>query len=145
MVSKEKIIEAFRRNGFRATLQRTAIAQIVLNRKDHPTAEQVFNIVRRGYPLISLSTVYNTLNTLRNVNMVRELAFNDDATRFDPNMQVHFNLVCDRCGSISDFEDRNIKEFIDKAGQKARFHVTGMRFDLYGICDKCMDDLKDKQ
>ena len=136
MESNEKIIEAFRRNGFRATPQRIAIAHVVLNSKDHPTAEQVFDIINRTYPSISLSTVYNTLNTMRDVNMLQELAFGNNY-RYDPNTSIHVNLVCLKCGDIIDVENETIEKEVEKISKRRRVSITGHRFDLYGICRKC--------
>ncbi len=140
MGSREKIIEAFRRNGFRATTQRIAIAQVVLGSKDHPTAEQVYELVRRSHPSISLSTVYNTLHAMRDVNMLQELAF-DNVHRYDPNASVHVNLVCQKCGEIVDIEDETIEKEVDRISKRRGFSITGHRFDVYGVCRRCgMDD-----
>jgi Fur family peroxide stress response transcriptional regulator len=136
MESKEKIIESFRRNGFRATPQRIAIALFVFNSKDHPTAEQVFKFVKRAYPSISLSTVYNTLNAMRDVSMVQELAFGN-THRYDPNTSIHVNLVCQNCGDIIDIESKIIEEEVEKISKRNRVSITGHRFDIYGICRKC--------
>jgi Fur family transcriptional regulator, peroxide stress response regulator len=141
MESKEKIIEAFRRNGFRATPQRIAIAQIVLGSKDHPTAEQVYELVNRSNPSISLSTVYNTLHVMRDVNMLQELAF-DNIHRYDPNTSMHINLVCEKCGEIVDIEDETIEKKVDRISKRRGFSITGHRFDIYGICRRCEIDNK---
>jgi Fur family peroxide stress response transcriptional regulator len=141
MESKEKIIEALRKNGFRATPQRIAIAQFVFNRKDHPTAEQVFDVVKRTHPSISLSTVYNTLNSMKDVNMVQELAFGN-THRYDPNTSIHVNLVCMNCGDIIDIENKTIEKEIDKISKRNGVSITGHRFDIYGICRKCEIDNK---
>jgi len=129
-------MEAFRRNGFRATPQRIAIAQFVLNSKDHPTAEQVFDFVKMAYPSISLSTVYNTLNSMRDVNMVKELAFGN-IHRYDPNISIHVNLVCLNCGDIIDIENKTIEKEVEKISKRRRVSITGHRFDIFGICRKC--------
>ena len=136
MESKEKIIEAFRKNGFRATPQRIAIAQVVLNSKEHPTAEQVFELVKRTHPSISLSTVYNTLHTMRDMNMLQELAFGNNH-RYDPNTGIHVNLVCQNCGEIIDIEGKTIEKEVEEITKRRRFSIIGHRFDIYGICRKC--------
>ena len=135
-MDSEKIIEAFRKNGFRATPQRVAIAKVVLSREDHPTAEQVFELVKRTHPSISLSTVYNTLHTMRDVNMLQELAFGNN-NRYDPNIGIHVNLVCQKCGDIIDIEDQTIEKEVEEISNRRRFVITGHRFDIYGICRKC--------
>jgi Fur family peroxide stress response transcriptional regulator len=136
MESKEKIIDVLRRKGFRATPQRIAIAQTVLNSKDHPTAEQVFDIVKRSFPSISLSTVYNTLNSMRDVNMIQELAFSNNH-RYDPNTSLHVNLICQNCGDIIDIENKTIENEVEKISMRRGVSITGHRFDIIGICRKC--------
>lgn len=140
--SDASIIEALRRNGYRATPQRIAISRLTLQHRSHPTAETIYNEVKEFHPTVSLSTVYNTLHIIKDLNMVQELAFNDDVIRFDPNIRPHLNIVCKRCGRIIDVEDKGLKEVIERAVKKVGFHPTGQRFDLYGICKKCMDKLK---
>lgn len=144
MDSKEKIINVFRKNGFRATPQRVAIAQVVLNSKDHPTAEQVHEIVTRGNPSISLSTVYNTLHTMRDVNMLQELAFSNN-NRFDSNTRIHVNLVCMNCGEIIDIESETFEKEVETISKRRGLTITGHRFDLYGVCRKCSINKKKKE
>ena len=136
MEFKEKIIEAFRRNGFRATTQRVVIAQVVLSSKNHPTAEQVFEIIQRSNPSISLSTVYNTIHTMKEMNMLQELALGNNH-RYDPNTTIHVNLFCQNCGDIIDVESQTIEREIDLISKRRRFSITGHRFDIHGICRKC--------
>ena len=83
-----KIIEVFRSKGYKATPQRIAIANTVLNSKKHPSAETIYEEVNQVYPTISLSTVYNTLHVLRDLDLVNELTFHDN-TRYDPNIEIH--------------------------------------------------------
>lgn len=144
-ISDATIIKILRKNGKRVTPQRITISRSALLHRDHPSAETVYQEVKKVYPTISLSTVYNTLHILKEINMIQELTFTDDLIRFDPNIQPHLNLICLRCGRISDFEDRNLKEIITRTVQKARFHETGQRFDIYGVCNKCRVKFQIKQ
>jgi Fur family peroxide stress response transcriptional regulator len=132
----EKIMEGLRKNGLRATPQRIAIAQFVFNSKDHPTAEQVFNFVKRAFPSISLSTVYNTLNSMRDMNMIQELSFGN-THRYDPNNSIHVNLVCENCGEIIDIENVTIEKEVEKISKRRGVSIRSHRFDIYGLCRKC--------
>ena len=109
----------------------------LLNSKKHPSAETIYEEVKQVYPTLSMSTVYNTLHVLRDLNLVNELAFNDN-TRYDPNTEIHVNLVCERCRKISDLEDLELKEFSKRVSKKKGFTVTGHRLDFYGLCRDCM-------
>jgi len=136
MSARDKIIEAFRTKGYRATSQRIAIADSVLNSKKHPSAEAIYEEVKQVFPTLSISTVYNTLHLLKDLNLVKELAFHDN-TRYDPNTEIHVNLVCERCQEITDLEDPELEEYIKYATEKEGFTVTGYRLDVYGLCRDC--------
>jgi Fur family peroxide stress response transcriptional regulator len=136
MSARDKIIEAFRTKGYRATSQRIAIADSVLNSKKHPSAETIYEEVKQVFPTLSISTVYNTLHLMKDLNLVNELAFHDN-TRYDPNTEIHVNLVCERCREIKDFEDPELEEFIKRVTKKKGFTVTGHRLDVYGLCRDC--------
>ncbi len=136
MGARDKIIEAFRTKGYRATSQRIAIADSVLNSKKHPSAETIYEEVKQVFPTLSISTVYNTLHLLKDLKLVNELAFHDN-TRYDPNTETHVNLVCERCQEITDLEDPELEEFIKYATEREGFTVTGYRLDVYGLCRDC--------
>ena len=110
MESKERIMEEFRRKGFRATPQRIAIAQIVLNSKDHPTAEQIYQEVKKKYPTLSPATVYQTLHLLTEIGLLQELGFSDRVSRYDPDTSPHINIICRNCGKIQDYQAESIKK-----------------------------------
>ena len=136
MSARDKIIEAFRTKGYRATSQRIAIADYVLNSKKHPSAETIYEEVKQVFPTLSISTVYNTIHLLKDLYLVNELAFHDN-TRYDPNTEIHVNLVCERCQEITDLEDPELEEFIKYATERKGFTVTGYRLDVYGLCRNC--------
>lgn len=136
MGSNNKIVDIFRSKGFKATHQRIVITQLVLRSKNHPTAEEVFEKVQRIYSTLSLSTVYNTLNILKEMNLVNELPFNE-ISRFDPNTKPHIDLVCETCGKIIDVEDKNLEKIINRVLEENKFLVSGHRIDLYGQCKSC--------
>jgi Fur family peroxide stress response transcriptional regulator len=136
-----KLVDIFRSNGFKATHQRIVITQTVLRSKNHPTAEEVFEQVQQIYPTLSLSTVYNTLNILKQMNLVNELAFND-TSRFDPNVRPHINLVCETCGKIVDVEDKNLEKVINRVSEEKGFSVSSHRIELFGQCKSCAREHK---
>ncbi|MGD0424139.1 MAG: Fur family transcriptional regulator [Candidatus Bathyarchaeia archaeon] len=135
--SDVSIIEALRKKGYRATSQRIAICRFALDNREYPTARRIYTAVKKLHPTVSLATVYNTLQVLRELHLVQELSFVKGETRFDSNVAPHVNVVCLRCGTVSDVDDRVAREVVARATSKARFTVTGQRFDIYGICDKC--------
>jgi Fur family peroxide stress response transcriptional regulator len=135
--SDSSIIDALRKKGYRATSQRIAICRFALDNHEHPTAERIYREVKRLHPTVSLATVYKTLQVLKELRLVQDLVFAQGETKFDSNVAPHVNVVCLRCGSVSDVDDPVVQEVVARACSRTRFKVTGQRFDIYGICERC--------
>ena len=145
MESKERIMEEFRRKSFRATPQRIAIAQVVLNSKDHPTAEQVYQAVKKKYPTLSSATVYQTLHLLTEIGLLQELGFSDRVSRYDPDTSPHINIVCKNCGKIQDCEAESIKTLWFQIIKDLGFKPIGQRLDIYTYCEQCLANMHNNQ
>ncbi|MCW4030725.1 MAG: transcriptional repressor [Candidatus Bathyarchaeota archaeon] len=130
-------IDALRSKGYKATPQRIAICRIALTSRTHPSAQEVYEAVKKIHPTVSLATVYKTLEVLRDLNLVQEINFPRGQARFDSYMLPHINLVCLKCGSIKDLDDATIKEITHKVTETTKFKPTGQRMDVYGLCQKC--------
>ncbi|WP_048180519.1 Fur family transcriptional regulator [Methanosarcina siciliae] len=135
--SDSYIIKALRGKGYKATPQRIAIGRFALHNHAHPTAQRIYNEVKKIYPTVSLATVYKTIQILKEVGLIQELNLEKDQARFDPNMEPHAHLVCLQCKSISDCTDPMISEIVDRMSNKADFSAGEWNFDVYGICSNC--------
>jgi Fur family peroxide stress response transcriptional regulator len=132
-------IEALRSKGYKATPQRIAICRIVMNSRAHPSAQQVYAEVKKIHPTVSLSTVYKTLEVLDELELVKKIILPKGQARFDSYMNPHINLICLKCGNITDVDDITVKEITKKVAATTKFKPTGQRVDVYGICKKCSD------
>ncbi len=130
-------IEALRNKGYKATPQRIAICRIALHSSEHPTAQSIYDKVKKVHPTVSLATVYKTLQVLRDLDLIQELNFPKGQARFDPYINPHVNLICQQCGSIEDLDDPTAREITEKVSAVAKFKPNGQRIDVYGICQKC--------
>ena len=135
--SDASAIEALRSKGYKATPQRIAICRIALNSRAHPSAQEVYAEVKKIHPTVSLATVYKSLEVLRDLDLVQEINFPKRKARFDSYMNPHINLICLKCGIITDLEDVAVKEITRKVAAATKFKPTGQRVDVYGICQKC--------
>jgi Fur family peroxide stress response transcriptional regulator len=131
------VIDALRRNGFKATPQRIAICGFALGSREHPTAQRIYREVKKVHPTVSLATVYKTLQVLRQLHLVQELTFPESRSRFDSYMEPHLNIFCVQCGEVVDIKDHSTREIVARAAAKTKYTVTEQRFDIYGICEKC--------
>jgi len=89
-------------SGLRATPQREVIFQVLLDERDHPTAEELFNRVKVRLPSISLATVYNCLETLAQCGLVKPVNFVRESTRYCPNRREHAHFHDDTTGKVRD-------------------------------------------
>ena len=90
--------------GFRFTPQRQQVYDVLLQKRDHPTAEEVFIRAKHEMPDISMATVYNCLDALVQCGLARQVTLERGATRFCPNMHEHCHFYCDACESVFDIE-----------------------------------------
>ena len=91
-------------SGLRATPQREVVYDVLLKKRDHPTADEVFARVKAERPTISLATVYNCLETLVSCDLVRTVNFERGPTRYCPNLHPHAHFYDERTGKTHDID-----------------------------------------
>jgi Fur family peroxide stress response transcriptional regulator len=136
MQQLDELVSTLRDEGFRITPQRVAILDYLLKTDDHPSAEYIHQVVKRQYPMVSLSTVYKTLDLLREKKLVTEIEVEGEA-RFDAHTDAHINLVCMNCGKIDDLDEESLNEIQSRAAKKSKYLILKGSFELFGYCDKC--------
>jgi Fur family peroxide stress response transcriptional regulator len=138
MIRKNDLIGQLREKGLRITPQRLAIIDaLVENRHVHPGATLIYEQARKQSGRISLSTVYATLKEFSEHGLIKALEFDRMENRFDGNLSEHINLVCRKCGAISDFDFPSSIEPKDIM-RKSGFVVTDTRMEYYGYCQNCL-------
>ena len=136
--SKAGILKELKKAGYRITKHRQTIIEIIAERKDHPSVRQVYDKMMLNDSGISLATVYNTLNMLVELKLLKELDFEKTDNRYDTNLAPHINLVCTVCDSIIDFEyDLLVAPDIIRA--KEGFITKESRMEYRGICINCQN------
>ncbi|MGY5862114.1 MAG: Fur family transcriptional regulator [Candidatus Thorarchaeota archaeon] len=136
-MNKEQLSSLLRKNGYKVTPQRLAICEWVLSSEDHPTAEQVFEKVSKQHPAISMTTVYHTLDMLKEIGLVSDMGFNSQPSRYDPNTSAHVNVICQRCGKIWDYQSESMQTLWNRLVSEIEVQPIGQRLDVYVICDNC--------
>jgi len=131
--SHEQLSARLTTGGFRFTPQREHVYAVLLQKRDHPTAEEVFLRVKGEMPDISMATVYNCLDALVKCGLVRQVTVARGATRFCPNMQEHCHFYCDGCGSVFDIDlPRDNAMPLPEGFRAERYDVT-----IHGRCPAC--------
>ena len=141
MQQLEQIVSSLRDEGLRITPQRIAIVDYLLKTEDHPSAELIHKIVRKRFPMVSLSTVYKTLDLLKEKKLVNEIEVEGEA-RFDAHTNEHINLVCMKCGKIDDVDEESLKEIQVNAAKKSKYLILRSNFELHGYCNSCKSRMK---
>ncbi len=126
--------------GLKLTPQRLAILDYLEGNKEHPSAEDIYKAISERFPTMSFSTVYNTLETLKQKGMLWELTIDADKKRFDPNTAHHNHLICITCKRIVDIHSKYELEVDDN--DKKGFQIVGSHVEFYGICPECAETQK---
>jgi Fe2+ or Zn2+ uptake regulation protein len=119
------------------TRQKEAILATLKQTSSHPTADWVYNQVKKEIPNISLGTVYRNLRQLSAQGQVQELKLCDTLSRFDARLDNHYHFRCEQCGSVLDVDMPVEKELNRKAERETGFRVTHHVMEFYGLCDQC--------
>lgn len=121
----------------RLTAQRQAVLDAVLASRSHPTAAEIYDLVRERQPRIAFGTVYNALHVLAQAGLIVEHSFGDRASRFDGNVDRHDHVLCVRCGALRDVDlglsTERILEIAGETGYQVRSHHVELR----GLCPEC--------
>jgi len=91
-------------SGLRPTPQREVVFKVILEKRDHPTADEIFARVKSQMPTISLATVYNCLETLVQCGLVRQVNLERAPTRYCPNLHEHAHFHDDTTGQVHDID-----------------------------------------
>jgi len=130
------------RTDLRMTRQRQAVLEALQRSEVHPTADEVYRIVRRRLPQISLGTVYRSLDMLSESGLIRALELGGAQKRFDAKTHPHYHARCLSCGRV---EDVPIEPAIamERAARRATdYTITGHRLEFVGLCSRCTTEEK---
>jgi Fur family peroxide stress response transcriptional regulator len=121
--------------GLRFTAQRHAVMAFLMKHKGHPTATEIFEAVNRVDPLSSRATTYNNLRDLVKAGLVREVAVEGRAGRFDIKGMRHHHFICDRCGSVEDLDWYDVPKPASRS--LGRRVVRECELIFRGLCTNC--------
>ncbi|MDK2849870.1 MAG: Fur family transcriptional regulator, peroxide stress response regulator [Candidatus Woesearchaeota archaeon] len=123
----------------RQTLQRQIILEYLKENRTHPTAEDVFEALRKEYPNLTLATVYRTLNTLADHGIILRFKVNNKY-HFDGFNELHLHFYCQKCNRIFDLESKELNKDINsiiKKIEKSGKTINEYHIVFYGICEEC--------
>jgi Fe2+ or Zn2+ uptake regulation protein len=131
----EAIKRSLEASGLRCTPQRYAVMAFLMGHARHPTAAEIFTAVNRVDPRCSRATTYNNLRDLVQAGLVREVAVEGRAARFDAKGMRHHHFICDGCGNVEDMEWYDVpRPALDSLGKRV---LRECELIFRGLCAKC--------
>jgi Fur family peroxide stress response transcriptional regulator len=128
--------------GQRVTAQRMAVLEALTTDRKHPGIEDIYARVKEDFPMISLATVYKTINMLEEIGEVMELNTGEDHHRYDGfRPYPHPHLICTRCRRIIDIEAVDLEKIAQKVAHDTGYSIQSERLDIYGICPECQKEI----
>lgn len=125
---------------YRMTRQREVVLEEVRSSL-HPTADEIYEKVRKRLPQISMGTVYRNLDTLIALGHIQKLGPSNPQMRFDGNTCEHYHITCVHCGKIEDvtFEqtDDCVANLENALGNLTKFGIFGHKLEFIGMCSTC--------
>ena len=132
------ILEKLKKTGYRLTPQRLAILKVLTTSKAHPSADQIYETVRRDFPTTSLATVYKTISMMKKTGDILELEFSRNNNRYDGRTPfAHPHVICTECGTIIDPDSLETDKITKKIMEETGFRIVNHRMDFYGVCPRC--------
>ena len=133
-----KFEQLCRERGVPVTVQRRMILEELMDSAVHPTAEQIFQAVRRRAPAISQTTVYRVLELLVDMDLARKTCHPESVCRYDPHTHRHHHLVCLSCDRIVDLDDPELNAIPLPSRTRTGFELTDYSVQFRGWCPDCL-------
>lgn len=137
-VTMERAVGALQAYGYRITPQRTMILESLLGAPDHITAEGLYEEVKRLYPHISFSTVYRTLELLRDSGLITQTDLGGGRWQYHPTDKAdHHHLICHGCGSVGTVPQDIFDDVHAHLRETYGFDALMTHYAIYGRCETC--------
>ena len=119
------------------TTQRKVILEELRKIHTHPSADEIYEVVRLRLPRISLGTVYRNLKVLSELGKVQKLELSGSLKRFDWDTNKHYHIRCLRCNRVEDAPIAPLKQLEDKLYEATVFEIIGYNLEFTGLCPEC--------
>jgi Fe2+ or Zn2+ uptake regulation protein len=134
---EQDIREKFRRSGYTLTSQRRAVLEALREAEGHPSAEDVYLIVKKKNPRVALGTVYQALSVLEEIGLIGSKHWAESPTRYDLNVEPHLDIRCVRCGEVSEVPGIELDELESTIRKNTPYQITRATMVVEGLCPSC--------
>jgi len=123
--------------NMRLTTQRQVILEELSKVKSHPTANEVYDMVRKRLPRIGLGTVYRNLELMADSGVILKIEVGGTQKRFDATIESHYHVRCTECDRVNDIDIPVQQEINALASQATKFKILGHHIEFSGVCEHC--------
>ena len=129
--------EKFRRSGYTLTSQRRAVLEALKDFRGHPSAEEVYLVVKKRNPKVALGTVYQALSVLEEIGLIKAKHWSESPVRYDLNTEPHYDIRCTRCGEVAEIPGIEFEDFAARIRENTPYKVTNASLVIEGLCPHC--------
>ena len=138
MKEKKSLLQILREKGYRLTPQRMMVLEAIEASHDHISAEEIHARARLQYPYINISTVYRTLELLKENGLVTETDLGGGRFLYHPTGKAqHHHLVCRKCGKVRDIDITVLDKLREQLKAQHSFDAELEHIAIFGTCDRC--------
>jgi Fur family ferric uptake transcriptional regulator len=138
MTTNKEMIARLSQKGYRITPQRLMILNTIEGASGHISAEEIYESIRQSYPSLNISTVYRTLELLKEMGLVTETDMGDGRVRFhSAGHEHHHHLVCSGCGCVIDLDGEMLHPLAVMLKEKYAFRADLQHMAIFGHCKNC--------
>jgi Fur family peroxide stress response transcriptional regulator len=129
----------------RKSRQRERIYELIKSSPEHPTAQLVYETLKKEIPSSSLGNVYRNISILVEQGQIQCRMFGDGIEHYDAITGTHYHFICEKCKTVTDFT-MPVQEQITESARKISGHsITGHTIQFFGTCDKCVNKKNTKR
>lgn len=138
MKKTKKFVEELRTQGLKVTPQRLAIYEMLKSTNAHPTVESIYTLLHTQYPMMSLATVYKTVESLSKAKLIQMLNTGEDSFRYDGFTHPHAHVQCNKCSRVDDVPTFLTEEdFSMEVARQTGYSLTHQQLYFFGTCPNC--------
>jgi Fe2+ or Zn2+ uptake regulation protein len=132
--------DRFRRSGYTLTTQRRAVLESLKDFKGHPSAEEVYLVVKKKNPRVALGTVYQALSVLEEIGLIEAKHWSESPVRYDLNTEPHHDIRCVRCGEVTEVPGVEFEDFAMRIQENTPYKITNASLVIEGVCPDCQSE-----
>ncbi len=124
--------------NYKKSKQRDRLLEILQGTKIHPSADWLYNELKKEFPSLSMGTVYRNLSILIEQGLAKKIDFGSTFDRYDAITDDHYHFVCEKCGKIDDIDVTLSKQIDNITKSLKNYTVHSHRIEFFGYCQKCI-------